>query len=50
MPHLLWFVTEQYLERVEPVFDEEFPIGSTRQRRTWYTTRVCHPTVRSQCT
>jgi type III restriction enzyme len=46
--HLLRFVTEQNLERVEPVFDEEFPIGSTRSMRTWYTTRVCHPTVRSQ--
>lgn len=46
--HLLRFVTEQNLERVEPVFDEEFPIGSTRNMRTWYTTKVCHPTVRSQ--
>jgi type III restriction enzyme len=46
--HLLRFVTEQNLERVEPIFDEEFPIGSTRQMRTWYTTKVCHPTMRSQ--
>ncbi|KYG06927.1 type III restriction endonuclease subunit R [Sorangium cellulosum] len=46
--HLLRFVTEQNLERVEPVFDEELPIGSTRTMRTWYTTRVCHPTTRSQ--
>ncbi len=46
--HLLRFVTEQNLERIEPVFDEEFPIGSTRNMRTWYTTKVCHPTVRSQ--
>jgi type III restriction enzyme len=46
--HLLRSVTEQNLERVEPVFDEEFPIGSTRNMRTWYTTRVCHPAVRSQ--
>lgn len=46
--HLLRFVTEQNLERLEPVFDEEFPIGSTRQMRTWYTTKVCHPTSRSQ--
>ena len=46
--HLLRFVTEQNIERIEPVFDEEFPIGSTRNMRTWYTTKVCHPTVRSQ--
>ncbi len=46
--HLLRFVTEQNLERIEPVFDAEFPIGSTRNMRTWYTTKVCHPTVRSQ--
>jgi len=46
--HLLRFVTEQNLERIEPVFDEEFPIGSTRNMRTWYTTKVCHPTARSQ--
>lgn len=46
--HLLRFVTAQNAERVEPVFDEEMPIGSTRYMRTWYTTKICHPTVRSQ--
>ena len=46
--HLLRFVVEQNQERIEPVFDEEFPIGSTRAMRTWYTTKVCHPTQRSQ--
>jgi type III restriction enzyme len=46
--HLLRFVREQNMERIEPVFDEESPIGSTRYMRTWYTTKVCHPTVRSQ--
>jgi type III restriction enzyme len=46
--HLLRFVVEQNQERIEPVFDEEFPIGSTRAMRTWYTTKVCHPTRRSQ--
>ncbi len=39
---------EQNRERLEPVFDEEFPIGSTRSMRTWYTTKPCHPTQRSQ--
>ena len=46
--HLLRFVSEQNQERLEPVFGEEFPIGSTRAMRTWYTTKVCHPTQRSQ--
>lgn len=46
--HLLRFVREQNTERVEPVFDEEAPIGSTRNMRTWYTTKVCHPTQKSQ--
>lgn len=46
--HLLRFVTEQNVERLEPVFDEDFPIGSTRAMRTWYTTKTCHPTQRSQ--
>ncbi len=46
--HLLRFVIEQNQERIEPVFDEEFPIGSTRAMRTWYTTKLCHPTQRSQ--
>lgn len=46
--HLLRFVVEQNQERIEPVFDEEYPIGSTRAMRTWYTTKACHPTQRSQ--
>jgi type III restriction enzyme len=46
--HLLRFVQEQNLERIEPVFDEESPIGSTRYMRVWYTTKPCHPTQKSQ--
>jgi len=46
--HLLRYVTEQNRERLEPVFDEESPIGSTAYMRTWYTTKPCHPTVKSQ--
>jgi len=46
--HLLRFVVEQNQERIEPVFDEEYPIGSTRYMRTWDTTKICHPTQRSQ--
>lgn len=46
--HLLRFVTEQNCERLEPVFDEDSPIGSTAAMRTWYTTKTCHPARRSQ--
>ena len=46
--HLLRHIAEQNVERLEPVFDEEFPIGSTRGMRTWYTTKPCQPTRKSQ--
>lgn len=46
--HLLRFVQEQNTERLEPVFDEESPIGSTQAMRTWYTTKPSQPTRRSQ--
>ncbi|MEO8133347.1 MAG: DEAD/DEAH box helicase family protein [Betaproteobacteria bacterium] len=46
--HLLKHVYEQNTTKLEPVFDAERPIGSTREMRTWYTTRICEPTRRSQ--
>jgi type III restriction enzyme len=46
--HLLRYVSEQNRERLEPVFDEESPIGTTATMRTWYTTKPCHPTAKSQ--
>lgn len=46
--HLLRFVREQNLEHIEPVFDEGRPIGSTREMRTWYTTKPCHPSRTTQ--
>jgi type III restriction enzyme len=46
--HLLRHVREQNLEHIEPVFDEERPIGSTRDMRTWYSTKPWHPTTKSQ--
>ncbi|MDN5880974.1 MAG: type III restriction endonuclease subunit R, partial [Nitrosospira sp.] len=46
--HLLRHVDEKNTERMEPVFDEESPIGSTRYMRAWYTTRPCHATGKSQ--
>jgi type III restriction enzyme len=41
-------VIEQNTLRLEAVFDGERPVGSTRDMRTWYTTRVAEPTQRSQ--
>ncbi len=46
--HLMRHVEEQNRERLEPVFDEELPLGSTRAMRTWYTTKTCHATRKSQ--
>jgi type III restriction enzyme len=46
--HVLAQVEQQNVERIEPVFDEEFPIGSTRMMRTWYTTKPCQETTKSQ--
>jgi type III restriction enzyme len=46
--HLLRGVEQQNMTKLEPVFDEENPIGSTRYMRTWYTTKVADPTQRSQ--
>ncbi len=45
---LMRHVEQQNRERLEPVFDETQPIGSTRAMRTWYTTKTCHPTQKSQ--
>ena len=46
--HLMRFIHQQNQERIEPVFDPENPIGSTRYMRTWYTTKPCQPTQHSQ--
>ena len=46
--YLLRYVYEQNTEKVELIFDEDAPIGSTRYMRTWYTTKPNLPTVRSQ--
>jgi type III restriction enzyme len=46
--HLMRYIDEQNLERLEPVFDEDMPLGSTAYMRTWYTTKPCRPTVKSQ--
>lgn len=46
--HVVTHVQQQNFERLEPVFDSEFPIGSTRLMRTWYSTKPCLETVKSQ--
>lgn len=46
--HLVKHVEEQNVASIEPVFDPEQPIGSTRVMRTWYTTKGNQPTKRSQ--
>ena len=46
--HVISQVHQQNAERLEPIYDSEFPIGSTRQMRTWYTTKPCVETSKSQ--
>lgn len=46
--HLLRHIYARNTEHIEPIFDEEFPIGSTRYMRTWYTTKPCIPSQKSQ--
>lgn len=46
--HVVTHVQQQNCERLEPVFDSEFPIGSTQLMRTWYSTKPCLDTVKSQ--
>lgn len=45
--HIFSYVTEQNAEHLTPIFNEENPIGSTRQMRTWYTTKPCIETIKS---
>lgn len=46
--HVVAQIEHQNRERLEPVFDAEFPIGSTRLMRTWYSTKPCQATAKSQ--
>ena len=46
--HLARHIEQQNLERIEPIFDTEFPIGSTENMRTWYTTKPNHTSGKSQ--
>lgn len=46
--HVNRFVQLQNTEKLAACFDQENPIGSTGRMRTWYTTKPCAPTARSQ--
>lgn len=46
--HVVAQIQQQNHERLEPVYDPEFPIGSTRLMRTWYSTKPCIGTTKSQ--
>ncbi|MDD2767583.1 MAG: hypothetical protein PHT19_02535 [Methylococcus sp.] len=46
--HLSRFVRLQNTEKLAACFDQEQPIGSTSAMRTWYTTKPCAPTEKSQ--
>ena len=46
--HVVQHVEQQNVASIEPVFDPEQPIGSTRAMRTWYTTQGNQPTRKSQ--
>ena len=46
--HIVKHVEQQNVVSIEPVFDPEQPIGSTRTMRTWYTTKGNQHTRKSQ--
>jgi type III restriction enzyme len=46
--HIGRHLEEQNAEHLEPVFDEDAPIGSTREMRTWYTTKAVRLSEHSQ--
>ncbi len=46
--HICRFIRQGNTQRLEPVFDRDYPIGSTAHMRTWYTSKPCHPTKKSQ--
>ena len=46
--HVNRFVRLQNTEKLEAVFDELNPIGSTARMRSWLTTKPCQATARSQ--
>ncbi len=45
--HICHYLCEANTERLEPVFDPDYPLGSTGRMRTWYTSKPCWPTTKS---
>ncbi len=45
--HVCQYLIEANRERLEPVFDPDYPLGSTGRMRTWYTSKPCWPTTKS---
>jgi len=45
--HVVRFIRQENIERIEPVFDQEMPIISTEDMRTWYTSKHNEPTAKS---
>ena len=48
MGHVNEYVSAQNIEKLEVIYDEAQPIGSTALMRPWLTTKPCMPTTRSQ--
>ncbi|MBO0165636.1 hypothetical protein J0692_25890, partial [Vibrio alginolyticus] len=46
--HVVNQIQQQNSNRLEPVFDQEFPIGSPRPMRPWTTTKPCLEPAKSQ--
>jgi type III restriction enzyme len=45
--HLLEFTKEQNTESLEPVYDEDRPVGRTGDMRTWFTAKPARPAEKS---
>lgn len=46
--HISQFVQKQNVKKLEAIFDDAQPIGSTSKMRPWLTTKPCTPTSKSQ--
>jgi len=45
--HICQYLREANRERLESVFDPDYPLGSTGRMRTWYTSKPCWPAAKS---
>lgn len=44
---LVRHIRQTSVEALEPIYDDENPIGSTGRMRTWFTSKPCQPAVKS---